>query len=49
MNRNLRLLAPVLASLLLGGCGSLSRLSEIGRAPAMTRKRCGGDVLRIGS
>jgi flagellar L-ring protein precursor FlgH len=40
MNRNPRLLAPViasvLASLLLGGCGSLSRLSEVGRAPAMT-------------
>jgi flagellar L-ring protein precursor FlgH len=36
MNRKLRLLAPALACLLLGGCGSLSRLSEVGRAPAMT-------------
>jgi flagellar L-ring protein precursor FlgH len=36
MNRKLRLLAPALACLLLGACGSLSRLSEVGRAPAMT-------------
>jgi flagellar L-ring protein FlgH len=31
-----RLLAPALVSVLLAGCGSLSRLSEVGRAPAMT-------------
>ena len=36
MNAVLRLLAPGLACLLLGGCGSLTRLSEVGRAPAMT-------------
>jgi flagellar L-ring protein precursor FlgH len=36
MNRTLRLVAPALACLLLGGCGSLSRLSELGRPPAMT-------------
>ena len=36
MNTKLRLLAPALACLLLGGCGSLSRISEVGRAPAMT-------------
>jgi flagellar L-ring protein precursor FlgH len=36
MNTKLRLLAPTLACLLLAGCGSLSRLSEVGRAPAMT-------------
>jgi flagellar L-ring protein FlgH len=36
MTTKLRLLAPALAFLLLGGCGSLSRLSEVGRAPAMT-------------
>jgi len=27
---------PVLACLLMGGCGSLTRMSEIGRPPAMT-------------
>src|SRR5579859_1337252 len=32
----MRLLAPTLACLLLAGCGSLTRLSEVGRAPAMT-------------
>ena len=31
-----RIAAPLLACLLLSGCGSLSRLSEVGRAPAMT-------------
>ena len=31
-----RLLAPALACLLLAGCGTLSRLSEVGRAPDMT-------------
>jgi flagellar L-ring protein FlgH len=31
-----RIALPVLACLLLAGCGSLTRLSEIGRAPAMT-------------
>ncbi len=36
MNRNARLLAPAMACLLLAGCGSLSRLSEVGRPPAMT-------------
>src|SRR5579863_3867947 len=36
MNRTLPALAPVLACLLLVGCGSLSRISEVGRAPAMT-------------
>jgi len=36
MNGKARLLAPTLACLLLAGCGSLSRLSEVGRAPAMT-------------
>jgi flagellar L-ring protein precursor FlgH len=36
MKRNVRLLAPALACMLLAGCGSLSRLSEVGRAPAMT-------------
>jgi flagellar L-ring protein precursor FlgH len=29
-------MAPALACLLLAGCGSLTRLSEVGRAPAMT-------------
>ena len=37
MTRRLRALAPVIAILLLGGCGSLSRLSEVGRAPARRR------------
>jgi flagellar L-ring protein precursor FlgH len=36
MNPNLSPLAPTLACLLLLGCGSLTRLSEVGRAPAMT-------------
>jgi flagellar L-ring protein FlgH len=36
MSAKLRLLAPALAIFLLGGCGSLSRLSEVGRAPAMS-------------
>ena len=36
MKRNIRLLAPAFACMLLAGCGSLSRLSEVGRAPAMT-------------
>jgi flagellar L-ring protein precursor FlgH len=30
------LVAPLLACVLLAGCGSLTRLSEVGRAPAMT-------------
>jgi flagellar L-ring protein precursor FlgH len=33
---HLRLLTPLAAVLLLGGCGLLSRLSEVGRPPAMT-------------
>ncbi len=36
MNTNFRVLASALACLVLAGCGSLSRLSEVGRAPAMT-------------
>src|SRR3954454_16889271 len=36
MTRSVRLLAPTLACLLLAGCGTLSRVSEIGRAPEMT-------------
>ena len=36
MNPNLRHLAPVVACVLLVGCGSLSRISEVGRAPTMT-------------
>jgi flagellar L-ring protein precursor FlgH len=36
MTGKLLVLAPTLAFLLLGGCGSLSRISEVGRAPAMT-------------
>jgi flagellar L-ring protein precursor FlgH len=36
MNPNPRHLAPVLACILLVGCGSLTRLSEVGRAPSMT-------------
>jgi flagellar L-ring protein precursor FlgH len=36
MNRRARLLAAILACTMLAGCGSLSRLSEVGRAPAMT-------------
>jgi flagellar L-ring protein precursor FlgH len=36
MNRHVRVMAPALACLLLAGCGSLTRLSEVGRAPAMT-------------
>jgi flagellar L-ring protein precursor FlgH len=36
MKRGTRMLAPALACLLLAGCGSLTRLSEVGRAPAMT-------------
>ncbi|HET7882089.1 MAG TPA: flagellar basal body L-ring protein FlgH, partial [Acetobacteraceae bacterium] len=31
-----RILAPALACMLLAGCGSLTRLSEVGRAPEMT-------------
>jgi len=34
--RRLLLLAPISAMLLLGGCGALSRLSEVGRPPTMT-------------
>jgi flagellar L-ring protein precursor FlgH len=33
---HLAMLAPLSAALLLGGCGALSRLSEVGRPPAMT-------------
>jgi flagellar L-ring protein precursor FlgH len=36
MNRALLVLAPSLACLLLAGCGSLQRLSEMGRPPEMT-------------
>jgi len=36
MKRLARGVAPALACVLLVGCGSLSRLSEVGRAPAMT-------------
>ena len=36
MKHNVRLVMPVLACIALVGCGSLSRLSEVGRAPAMT-------------
>ena len=36
MKRTL-LLATILASVLLGGCGNLQRLSEIGRPPSMTQ------------
>jgi flagellar L-ring protein precursor FlgH len=36
MKRGVRLMVPALACLLLAGCGSLTRLSEVGRAPAMT-------------
>ncbi len=36
MTGKLRVLAPTLAFLLIGGCGSLSRISEVGRAPDMT-------------
>ncbi len=36
MMRSLRLMAPAVACLILAGCGSLTRLSEVGRAPAMT-------------
>jgi flagellar L-ring protein precursor FlgH len=36
MKRNARLLVPALACVLLAGCGSLTRLSEVGRAPSMT-------------
>src|SRR6476469_9382870 len=31
-----RILAPALACVMLVGCGSLTRLSEVGRAPTMT-------------
>jgi flagellar L-ring protein FlgH len=34
--RSVRLLAPALACLLLSGCGSLTRLSEVGRGPSVT-------------
>jgi flagellar L-ring protein precursor FlgH len=36
MKRNVELLVSALACLMLAGCGSLTRLSELGRAPAMT-------------
>jgi len=36
MKHHVRVMAPALACLLLASCGSLSRLSEVGRAPAMT-------------
>jgi flagellar L-ring protein precursor FlgH len=36
MNTRLQLLVPTFACLLLAGCGSLTRLSEVGRAPSMT-------------
>jgi flagellar L-ring protein precursor FlgH len=37
MSPALRLAAPVLAGLLLSGCGALTRLSEVGRPPEMTK------------
>src|SRR5215469_2104634 len=36
MKRYARMMAPTLACVMLVGCGSLSRLSEVGRPPAMT-------------
>ena len=36
MTRKAQLMAPALACLLLVGCGSLTRLSEVGRPPSMT-------------
>jgi flagellar L-ring protein precursor FlgH len=36
MMRSIHLLAPALACVMLTGCGSLTRLSEVGRAPTMT-------------
>jgi flagellar L-ring protein precursor FlgH len=36
MSAPFRLLLPVAATLLLAGCGTLQRLSEVGRPPAMT-------------
>ena len=36
MKNHVRVMAPALACLLLASCGSLSRLSEVGRAPTMT-------------
>ena len=36
MNRTLCVVAPAVACLLLAGCGSLSKLSEVGRPPEMT-------------
>ncbi len=36
MNTPFRVMAPAVACLLLGACGSLSRLSEVGRPPEMT-------------
>jgi flagellar L-ring protein precursor FlgH len=36
MNNRVRLMMSAAACVLLVGCGSLSRLSEVGRAPAMT-------------
>jgi flagellar L-ring protein precursor FlgH len=36
MKQNIPLLLPVLACLVLSGCGSLTRLSEVGRAPSLT-------------
>ena len=36
MNRKLCVVAPVAACLLLGGCGSLTSMSEVGRPPEMT-------------
>lgn len=36
MMRGVSILMPALACLMLAGCGSLQRLSEVGRAPSMT-------------
>ncbi len=36
MTRKLRVVAPALACLVLGACGSLTRISEVGRPPEMT-------------
>ena len=36
MNRTVRVVAPAVACLLLAGCGSLSKMSEVGRPPEMT-------------
>jgi flagellar L-ring protein precursor FlgH len=37
ISRALRLATPLLAGLLLSGCGALQRLSEVGRPPEMTK------------